>query len=392
MNIESTATTAGTAPDVETPSAPAAPRATKQVSYAVVGLGHIAQVAVLPGFAQAKHSRLAALVSGDPGKLKELGRKYHVEQTYHYEEFDDCLADPGIDAVYISLPNDLHFDCVLRAAAAGKHILCEKPLALTAREAQRMIRAAADQGVKLMTAYRLHFEAATLATIELAKSGRLGEPRYFNSSFSFQVTDADNIRLQYARGGGPVYDIGTYCINAARNLMQDEPIEVSGMLARSDSKLFDEVEETAAAILRFPRGRLASFVVSFGAADASRFEFVGTKGRVILEPAYEYAEGLKQTVTIEGKTEERQFPKQDQFGGEIEAFSEGVLKRRKLEPTGLEGLGDARIIDAIFESDARGCSIRLAPFNKNPRPDRRQLKRKPGIRKPRTVKVDSPHS
>jgi predicted dehydrogenase len=245
--------------------------------------------------------------------------------------------------------------------------------------------------VKLMTAYRLHFEAANLSAIELVKSGKLGEPRYFSSTFSYQVEDPDNIRLQYARGGGPVYDIGTYCINAARYLMQDEPIEVTGMLARSKDKRFDEVEETAAAILRFPRGRLASFTVSFGSADAARYELVGTKGRVVLEPAFEYSEGLKRSVTIDGKTEEKSFPKQDQFGGEIEAFSESILKKRRLEPDGREGLADLRVINAIFESDATGRSVRLPPFAKRPRPSRAQVKRKPGIRKPRTVNVDAPH-
>lgn len=376
--------------DVPTPGADQ--KAGDQVSYAVIGLGHIAQVAVLPGFAQARNSRLAAFVSGDVRKMTELGEKYGVDRLYDYDDFDDCLADSAIDAVYIALPNDMHLEYVVRAADAGKHILCEKPLALTPSEAERMMQAAAANGVKLMTAYRLHFEPANLSTIELVKSGKLGEPRHFTANFSYQVEDPDNIRLQYKRGGGPVYDIGTYCINAARYLMQDEPIEVTGMLARSKDKRFDEVEETAAAILRFPRGRLASFTVSFGAADVSRYEFIGTKGRVVLEPAFEYSEGLRRQVTIEGKTEETSFPKQDQFAGEIEAFSESILKQRPLEPDALEGLADVRIITALFESDATGRSVRLPPLEKPRRPGRNQVKRKPGIKKPRTVNVDAPHS
>jgi predicted dehydrogenase len=362
-----------------------------EIGYAVIGLGHITQVAVLPGFAHAKNSRLVALVSGDRKKLQKLGKQYEVEKTFHYEQFDECLADPEVDAVYIGLPNDLHFDCVLRAAAAGKHILCEKPLALNATEARGMIQAARDHDVKLMTAYRLHFEPANLATIELIKSGKLGEPRYFSSNFSYQVTDPDNIRLQFARGGGPIYDIGIYCINAARYLMQDEPIEVTGMLARSEDPRFNEVEETASAILRFPRGRLASFNVSFGAADVARYEFVGTKGRVVLEPAYEYSEGLKQIVTIDGKTEEKSFPKTDQFGGEIEHFTECILEGREPEPSGAEGLADVRIIEAIFDSDASGRTIRFKPTHKGNRPGEHQVKRKRGVKKPATVHVTAPH-
>jgi predicted dehydrogenase len=368
-------------------------KAIRQIGYAVIGLGHITQVAVLPGLAQAKNSKLVALVSGDRKKLEALGKRYDVEakRQLMYDQFEDCLADPAVDAVYVALPNDQHYDCVIRAAEAGKHILCEKPLALNAREARDMMDAAAAHGVKLMTAYRLHFEAANLATIELIKSGKLGEPRYFNSSFSYRVTDPDNIRLKFARGGGPLFDIGIYCINAARYLMRAEPIEVTGMLARSKDKLFDEVEETASAILRFPEGRLATFMISFGSAEAARYEFAGTKGKVVLEPAYEYSESLRQVVTIGEKTTEKTFPRNDQFGGEIEAFTEYILQDREPEPSGLEGLADLRVVDAIFRSDQTGRSVRLPPLEKTRRPDRRQEKKKRAVKKPRLVKVDSPH-
>jgi predicted dehydrogenase len=386
-----------TTPEAETASAnghrakPATP--TRQVGYAVIGLGHIAQVAVLPGFANAKKSRLLTLVSGDRKKLQVLGDRHDIAdgRRLMYDQFEDCLADPAVDAIYIALPNDQHCDCAVRAAEAGKHILCEKPLATTVRDARRMIAAAAVNHVKLMTAYRLHFEAANLATIELVKSGKLGEPRYFNSSFSYQVQDPDNIRLKFARGGGPVYDIGIYCINAARYLMRDEPIEVTGMLARSKDKRFDEVEETATALLRFTGGRLATFAISFGSAEAARYEFVGTQGKVVLEPAYEYSEGLKQQVTIDGKTEEKSFPRNDQFGGEIEAFSECILENREPEPSGLEGLADLRVIEAIFRSDATRRAVQLPPLKKARRPDKRQLKQKRAVKKPRLVNVDAPH-
>jgi len=371
-----------------TASASAAPR---KVRYAVVGLGHIAQAAVLPAFGQTKNAELAALVSGDPAKLRTLKKKYGVAKTYRYEQFDQCLADPELDAVYIALPNDLHRDCALRAFSAGKHVLCEKPLALQANDARLMLQVAAAHGVKLMTAYRLHFEPANLATIELVRSGRLGEARYFSSTFSYQVTDPDNIRLKLERGGGPVYDIGIYCLNAARYLMQDEPNEVFAMLARSDDRRFDEVEETAAVTLRFPRGRLASFVVSFGTSSVARYEFVGTKGRVILEPAYEYAEGLKQTVIIDEKPEEKSFAHTDQFGGEIEAFSQCILDDTEPEASAEEGLADLRVIDAIFASAEQRRPIRLKPFRRAARPGPEQIKLKPPVAEPETVHVDSPH-
>lgn len=367
----------------------------RKIRYAVIGLGHIAQIAVLPGFEHAENSELVALVSGDKKKLTKLKKKYPTAAIYNYDQLDECLADEQIEAVYVALPNDLHLNCVLRAVAAGKHVLCEKPLAPTAKEAREMVGAAAHHGVKLMTAYRLHFEPATLATVEAVRSGKIGEVRYFNSTFSYQVTDPDNIRLKLDRAGGPVYDIGTYCINAARMLMQDEPIAVSAFLARSDDKRFDEVEETASVLLRFPRGRLAAFVVSFGAATASRFELVGTKGRIVLDPAYEYSEALTQTITVEEKPEEKTFPHTDQFGGEIEAFSACILEDREPEPSGEEGVADARIIDAIFASAERGEVVRLKPFEKaqtRPPEPKKQNKKKPAAKTPELVNVDAPHS
>jgi len=231
-----------------------------------------------------------------------------------------------------------------------------------------------------MTAYRLHFEPANLATIELINSGKLGEPRYFSSTFSYQVTDPDNIRLQLARGGVPVYDIRTYCINAARYLLQDEPNEVFATLARSQDPPFDEVEEMAAVTLRFPRGRLASFIVSFGASTASRYEFVGTNGRVVLEPAYEYSEALKQTVTVDEKSEEKSFPHTGQFSGELEAFSQHVLEDTDPESSAEEGLADLRVIDAIFASAARGQPVRLQPFERHARPEGEQVRRRPAAK------------
>jgi predicted dehydrogenase len=363
----------------------------KVIRYAVVGLGHIAQVAVLPGFAHARHSELAALVSGEPEKLKKLGRKYRVPLTYSYEQYDECLKSGAVDAVYIALPNDMHREYAVRAAEAGIHVLCEKPLAVSVAEGTAMLQAAAKNHVKLMTAYRLHFEPANLNTIELVRSGRLGDPRYFNSTFSFQITDPDNIRLQAERGGGAMFDIGTYCINAARYLFADEPTEVFAMAAKSKDPRFKEVDEMTSVILRFPGARLASFTVSFGSSTSGRFELVGTKGSVVLDPAYEYSSALEQTVTINDKSKDKKFPHTDQFGGEIEAFSEWVLGRRDPEPSAAEGLADLRVIEAVQRSVETGRVVKLGEFKKSERPRARQEKRKPAVKEPEPVAVDSPH-
>ena len=152
------------------------------VRYAVVGLGHIAQVAVLPAFAHARrNSKLVAVVSGDRTKRREITRRYKLDHAFSYAQFEDCLNE--VDAVYIALPNSMHADYTVRAAAAGVHVLCEKPMAVTAGECERMIEACRDGGVKLMIAYRLHFDELNVGVIDLVRRGRIGEPRLFSSSF-----------------------------------------------------------------------------------------------------------------------------------------------------------------------------------------------------------------
>src|SRR6185436_13348660 len=260
------------------------------VRYAVVGQGYIAQAAVLPAFAHAKrNSRLAALVSGDATKRRELGRMYGVDLTYSYEEYEDCVRSGEIDAVYIALPNSQHREYAVRAAKAGVHVLCEKPLAVDEQECLQMIATARQNRVKLMTAYRLHFEQATLSALEKVARGEIGDPRLFVSSFTLDVKPP-NIRLDAELGGGTLYDIGIYCINAARHVFRAEPVEVFAMRASKPERRFAEVEESMSATVRFPGERLATFVVSFGADKTSEYRVVGTEGSLRVEPAYELAD------------------------------------------------------------------------------------------------------
>ena len=161
------------------------------IRYGVVGLGHIAQVAVLPAFAHAAHSELTALISDDNTKLRELSRRYRVPHTYSYEEYDRCLREGHIDAVYLALPNSLHCEYATRAARAGIHVLCEKPMAVTESECRQMIHAARQAKVKLMVAYRLHLERANVKAVDIVRSGKLGKLRMFNSTFTMQVRPGD---------------------------------------------------------------------------------------------------------------------------------------------------------------------------------------------------------
>lgn len=361
------------------------------VRYAVIGLGHIAQAAVLPAFEHAKrNSVLAALVSSDAKKRRELGKRYAVEHVCDYDEAEDLFASGEIDAVYIALPNDQHKEWTIRAARAGLHVLCEKPMAVTARECEQMIRATRAANVKLMIAYRLHFERTNLEAAQLARSGRLGDVRFFSSDFSMQVSD-DNIRLRPAqKGGGPLYDIGVYCINAARYCLGEEPTEVWATATRSGDRRFRNVDETIAGALRFKSDRLATFTCSFGAADRSTFSITGTRGSLTVDPAYEYAMGLGYEVKIGERERKKRSAKSDQFAPELLYFSDCVLNDREPEPSGAEGLADVRIIEGMLRSIATGRWVRLQMPQGKRRPTLRQEIRRPAVkREPKLVKAAS---
>jgi predicted dehydrogenase len=326
----------------------------RKIRYAVVGLGHIAQTAILPAFAQARqNSALAALVSDDPRKLRKLSRRYRVDRVCSYEDAQELFESGEVDAVYIALPNSTHRAYTERAARAGLHVLCEKPMAVTSEDCERMIAVTRRNGVKLMIAYRLHFERANLEAAAMAHSGTLGDLRFFTSNFSMQVAP-ENFRSSRKLGGGPLYDIGVYCINAARSAFAAEPIEVlATAVARRDHR-FKEVPETVAVLMKFPQERIASFTCSFGGADRAAYEIVGTKGSITLDPAYEYAQGIEYVLRLGKRVRTRRYEKSEQFAPELIYFSDCILHDLEPEPSGEEGIADVRVIEALNRSIATG--------------------------------------
>lgn len=362
-----------------------------KIRYAVVGLGYISQIAVLPAFQNAKkNSEVVAFVSDDPEKMQELSKQYNVELMYSYEDYEDCLRSGNVDAVYIALPNHMHAEYSIAAAKAGVHVLCEKPLAVTEDECTEIIRTAEQNNVKLMVSYRLHFERSNLKAVEIANSGEIGEPRIFQSAFTMQVKEG-NIRLnEIALGGGPTYDLGIYCINAARYLFRSEPFEVFAFRGQGEDPRFQRSEETLSGVLKFPQDRLANFTCSFGAADASMYQLIGTKGSIRLDPAFEYAQDLVQHITIEGKSRKQTFKKRDQFAPVLIYFSDCVLKNQNPEPSGWEGLADVRIIRALHRSAESGKAVRLEPFQREDRPTLEQEIQRPAIAKPDLVHAEPP--
>ena len=362
----------------------------RKIRYAVVGLGYIAQIAILPAFAHAKeNSELVALVSSDPDKIKALSQKYKVRNTYSYEEYADCLASGEIDAVYITLPNHMHRAYAEAAAQKGIHVLCEKPLAVDEIECQAIIDAARDGNVKLMTAYRLHFEQGNLTSMQSIREGKIGEPRIFRSAFCQQV-EKGNSRLRGEDHAGPLEDMGIYCINAARYLFSSEPTEVFARAESGSDERFREVPEMWAATMMFPDHRLATFTCSFGAADESSYEVIGTKGVLKMDPAYEMATDLKGELVIDDKTKNSTYKKRDQFGPEIVYFSNCILENREPEPNGAEGLADVRITQALIESSKKNQPVKVSASFDGRRPSPEQEISLPAVKPPQLVRAASP--
>jgi predicted dehydrogenase len=362
-----------------------------KVRYALVGAGNIAQVAVLPAFEHAReNSELAAIVSSDAEKRRALSQRYGVALTGDYDELEDVLERGDIDAVYISTPNDSHRHFCERAARAGVHVLCEKPMAETVEDCERMIAACEDAGVQLMLAYRLHFEEANLRAVEIVKDGVLGDVKLFTSCFSQQVRP-DDVRTRGELAGGALYDMGVYAINAARYLFRDEPSQVWATSTPGDDR-FEGVDATTTAILRFPGGRVAQFTASLALASVSSYRVVGTKGDLLVEPAYSYVEELRHILTVEGKRSERKFYRRDQFAPELITFSRCILEGEEPEPSGEEGLADIRVIRALFESAESGRSVELPAFERRRRPSLSQEMHLPPVEKPNVVNAPAPRA
>jgi predicted dehydrogenase len=342
-----------------------------RLRIAVVGQGHFAQAAVLPAIEQLDDVELTALVSGSDDKLSELGARYGVKTLAHYDELDDLLAKRVVDAVYIAVPNDMHAEMTLVAARNGVHVLCEKPMAPTEAECMSMIRECERRHVKLMIGYRLHFQSANLIAIEIARGGELGDPRIFSSTFSMQVRDG-NVRVQPRRGAGPLFDIGIYCVNAARYLFRAEPVDVLAMKLAGRDPRFANVDEAYSVSMRFPHERVAQFTCSFGATDQARYELIGTEGVLTLQNAYDYTGNMYMHVSGKHGEKNRTFEPRDQIAAEIEYFARCIREDIDPEPSGWEGVADVRILSAIQQSATFGRAVPIEPVLRPRRPDMRQ--------------------
>jgi predicted dehydrogenase len=361
----------------------------RKIRYALVGAGNIAQVAVLPGIRNAgENSELVAIVSGDADKRRVLAEQHGVEHTGSYEELEQVLERGRVDAVYIATPNHLHREHTERAARAKVHVLCEKPMAPTIADCEAMRDVCRAEGVQLMLAYRLHFDEATIAALEIVQSGQIGRPKLFTSLLTQQVRPGD-IRTRHQPGAGGLFDLGVYPINAARHLFQAEPVRVLCSITRGDDR-FAGVDASAAATLIFSEERIAQFSVSLDSFARSSYRVLGESGELAVDPGYAYDEGLRHILWANGRRIEQTFPKRDQFGAQIAAFSAALLEHREVEPSAEEGLRDVRVVQALLEAAARGRAVDLPPLPPGLQPSRRQIRAKPGVSTPQTFKAPAP--
>ncbi len=324
----------------------------KRVGYAVVGLGRIAEWAVLPAFRHSKKAKLIALVSGDEKKARRLAGTFGASDYYTYDDYPLCLSHPQVEAVYIATNNGTHCEYTMRAAAAGKHVLCEKPMATTVEECQRMIGACGEKQVRLMIAYRKYFEPASLMLKKLVTSGKLGRLIIIHSAFTIllgQKTPAWQFDRKLA-GGGSLMDVGVYCVNTVRWLTGEDPLEASAYSWTVEPARFSEVEENIAFRLTFPHGLVLQATSSFGAAQASFLHIHGERGWAALDPAFAYNEERRLFGKIGGRWLEKKFKVMDEFALEIDSFAQSIRRKRDPEPDGNEGLRDIAIIQAIYRS------------------------------------------
>lgn len=341
----------------------------KKVRYAVVALGDISQEAMLPGVAHTGNSEVTAFVTSDPEKARKVGEQYGVADTYSYEQFGEMLASGKVDAIYLATPNWRHAEFAIPALRAGIHVLTEKPLEVSTAKCREILDAAKASSAKLMVAYRLHFEPATLSTIRKIRDGDLGELVLFSSTFT-QMVDPDNHRAKNGIDAGPLFDMGPYPVNAARYVFGAEPTEVvSAVGVRHPEAGLGDFDDTIAVTLRFPGERLAQFVVSYYGNTLDSYFVVGSKGSIHMQPAYMYGAPLEQVTTIGQDESSKSFKNTDHFGGELKYFSDCILNDTAPEPDGEEGYADVRVLEGIVRALESGGSYVLEPFARTKRID-----------------------
>ena len=347
------------------PPAPLAPD--RRVGFAIVGLGRLALEEILPAFGESTQARPVALVSGSPEKMATVARQYGIapEACYSYADFDKLRDNAAVQAVYIVLPNGMHREYVERAAAAGKHVLCEKPMAVNSAEARSMVAACDKAGVKLMIAYRIQYQPHNLRLRKFVQDrtfGRLVGYTAVNVQTTHPTAAQQWRHKKALAGGGALPDIGLYCLNTARFVTGQEPVEVyAHMYSPPGDDRYAEVEETVDFTLRFASGLVVHNLCSYGAREDKWQRLELETASIDMPSAYEYKGQRLLVGRRDGDhkvQEELTLPAENQFAAEIDHFAECVAKNLRPRTPGEEGMRDQVLMEAIYRSAASGRPVR----------------------------------
>lgn len=339
----------------------------ERVGFAIVGLGRLSLEEILPAFAKSKWAKPVALVSGDRAKASRVARQYGISESalFDYKSFDGIRNRPEVAAVYVVLPNSMHAEFTIRAAEAGKHVLCEKPMANSVAECRSMIDACNKANRWLMIAYRCQYEPHHREMIRLARSSELGVLKAITAMNGQAQAPNDQWRHKLAlAGGGALPDVGIYCLNAARYITGEEPIEVSAnMHSTPNDPRFREVEESVSFNLRFPSGVLANCFTSYGTHSSKAYRVMGSESWAEMDPAFPYR-GLRLRINRPrkgGASElvERPFEQADQFALELDHFAECVVSGTRPHTPGEEGMQDVALVEAIYRAARERTTIAL---------------------------------
>ena len=353
--------------DVPENQPPQALPPSERVGFAVMGLGRLTLGEILPAFSSCHLAKPVALISGRLEKARLTAQGYGIgeDALFTYDDIQRLADRPDIQAVYVVTPNALHAEQVETLAAAGKHILCEKPMAKSSAEAQRMIAACQKAGVKLMIAYRCHYEPFNQAVRHLVQSGELGRPKLVEAINTQVQGSADQWRLKLElAGGGALPDIGLYCLNGTRAVLGEEPESLfAQMISPPNDPRYKDLDETFSFMLRFPSGVIANCATSYGAYETKDLRIQLEKGWITLENAFSYTGHRLRIGQRQGNhktVNEWRLPAENQFALEIDHFAHCILNDLTPRTPGEEGLRDQKLMEALYDSARTGRMIHLA--------------------------------
>ncbi|WP_248925661.1 Gfo/Idh/MocA family protein [Paenibacillus hamazuiensis] len=330
----------------------------RKLRWGIVGCAGIAKRAVIPGIQQSELGEVVAIASRDEQKAKETAKELGIPVAYG--SYEALLADESLDAVYIPLPNHLHKEWTIRAAEAGKHVLCEKPIALNAQEAEEMAAACAKAGVHLAEAFMYRHHPRYTMIKELIASGEIGDIRGIHGAFTFNSSaNKGNVRFYKWMGGGSIYDVGVYPINAARFILGQEP--EAATVHAFFSPEHDDVDMMASGLLEFPNAVALTFDCGMWAAGRNVLEIIGTDGRIELPSAYVSRPDASSNffVTVKGERREVEVPHVNQYSIQADDFAKTVLygEATKFKPE--DAVRNMKVVDACLASGRQRARIEI---------------------------------